>query len=310
MMLLTVSRSAFRLLHLSFMAVAQIFRTARQAVLMIALAISIAVNVATFATNSVGRWLVGAIESVTLAELPPTRLAKAEKRLVLAARKIALTEGKLLTAIRAKATLEVRLARAVAQVSRQSLRLAKARSDAGAAFGKLVGLHIRFNALQASHAQVLREGRTLMLNGKKMTERAVVSAMTRAMKTRGATWAANTLGAAVGQAVPYYGAAVVVGATAYDLQNMCEMMRDADALETAFNPGAKADGHADKVCGMRPPTMEEVLQAIKHSPTVVWDAVKATPGLAWDSAAAVAGALSGAASSASQQIPDIGWPEW
>ena len=71
-----------------------------------------------------------------------------------------------------------------------------------------------------------------------------------------------------GEIVPYVGAAAVVGLTAWDLDQSCEMMKDMHEMDVAFNPDHAIDSR--EVCGLRVPTLAEVWQS-------VWDGVTGLP---------------------------------
>ncbi|MDO6523968.1 hypothetical protein Q4578_20465 [Shimia thalassica] len=78
----------------------------------------------------------------------------------------------------------------------------------------------------------------------------------------------------VAEAIPFWGIAVIVGVTAWDLTDACATMYDLHQLELAFNPDAAADPEVTEVCGMTVPTKEEVWLAVKSSPGAAWAAAK------------------------------------
>lgn len=91
---------------------------------------------------------------------------------------------------------------------------------------------------------------------------------------------ATDIGSMAGQAVPYVGVAVMVGAVGYDLKLSCEMMQDLYELDVAFNPGHAVDTRA--VCGMRVPTASEIWNAAKAAPgSVLQAAIDLLPDLQW-----------------------------
>jgi hypothetical protein len=119
------------------------------------------------------------------------------------------------------------------------------------------------------------------------------------VETRTAKLAATDLSATFGQAIPWIGIGVIVGATAYDLKTSCDTMRDMRALEVAFNPEAASDPSVEEVCGLKVPTKEEV-----------WEKIKASPGDAWNSAGAV---LDGLPDMTSFEWPSFelpSFPDW
>jgi len=71
------------------------------------------------------------------------------------------------------------------------------------------------------------------------------------------------------EALPFVGVGVIVAATAWELNDSCEMMKDLHELDVAFNPESAIDG--TEVCGTRVPDRAEVWQAIRESPLAAWN---------------------------------------
>lgn len=71
------------------------------------------------------------------------------------------------------------------------------------------------------------------------------------------------------EALPFVGVGVVVAATAWEIKDSCEMMKDLHELDVAFNPESEFDG--TEVCGMEVPNRAEVWQAIRESPSAAWN---------------------------------------
>ena len=75
------------------------------------------------------------------------------------------------------------------------------------------------------------------------------------------------------EALPFVGVGVIVGATAWELKDSCEMMKDLYELDVAFNPESAIDG--TEVCGMEVPTQAEIWKKLRESPADAWGAAKA-----------------------------------
>jgi hypothetical protein len=74
------------------------------------------------------------------------------------------------------------------------------------------------------------------------------------------------------ESLPFVGVGVIVGATAWELKDACELMKDLHELDVAFNPESAVDG--TEVCGTRVPDRAEVWQAIRESPVATWNRAK------------------------------------
>ncbi|MCV2894715.1 hypothetical protein [Lentibacter sp. XHP0401] len=132
--------------------------------------------------------------------------------------------------------------------------------------------------------------------GKKMTAKQASLEVTKSIKSRTKRVAGANLASVVGESIPFYGIAVIVGATTYELNSACESMKDAYDLSIAMDPDAVAAEDRDYVCGLQVPTQEEAWAAVKNSPSAAWEqSVKAYEGTA--------------TSLASLEIPDFsgGW---
>lgn len=132
--------------------------------------------------------------------------------------------------------------------------------------------------------------------GKKMTAKQASLEVTKSIKTRTKRVAGANLASVVGESIPFYGIAVIVGATAYELNAACDSMTDAYDLSIALESDAIVVGDRDYVCGLKVPSKGEV-----------WDNVKSSPSDAWSgSVKAYEGTVS---SLASLEMPDFsgGW---
>lgn len=121
---------------------------------------------------------------------------------------------------------------------------------------------------------LLPEFRTVNYRGQKKRLADAVSDTSQRIAKRTAKGAARNVGSVLGEAVPVAGIAVVVGATAWELSDACETMKDLQALELATDPHATTDPEVMEVCGMETPTKEEVWSAVKASPAAAWESAK------------------------------------
>lgn len=117
--------------------------------------------------------------------------------------------------------------------------------------------------------------------GKKMTAKQASLEVTKSIKARTKRVAGANLASVVGESIPFYGIAVIVGATAYELNSACESMKDAYDLTIAMDPEALAVDDRDYVCGLQVLTQEEAWAVVKSSPSAAWEqSVKAYGGTA------------------------------
>lgn len=79
-----------------------------------------------------------------------------------------------------------------------------------------------------------------------------------------------------GESIPFYGIAIVVAATAYELKAACDNMTDLYDLQVALDPGMARSDDKIAVCALQIPTKEEVWIGVKKSPQAAWNTSIAT----------------------------------
>ena len=95
----------------------------------------------------------------------------------------------------------------------------------------------------------------------------------KAIQSRTRRTALANVAAAGGEALPFFGVAVIVGATGYEMHEACATMQDLHDLQLVVAPEDADAEDRDAVCGIEVPTKEEL-----------WEGIKSAPGAAWDSA--------------------------
>lgn len=137
----------------------------------------------------------------------------------------------------------------------------------------------------------LAQSRVLYRGAKRLAREAVADTSRRAAR-RVAAGSARTVASAAGEALPLVGVGVVAAATAYDLYDACELMKDLHALDVAFNPENAISGQ--EVCGMRAPTKDEIWASVAASPGAAWStATSYYQGLSADDVSAMFGSIYG-----------------
>lgn len=120
----------------------------------------------------------------------------------------------------------------------------------------------------------LRKERILVYRGNKRLVRYAVADTSERVSRQIAIGATRNLSATFGEAIPVAGTAVIVAATALELNDACVIMQDLHELDVAFNPEKAFGSDATEVCGMKAPTADELWEAVKASPGAAWDGVR------------------------------------
>lgn len=120
--------------------------------------------------------------------------------------------------------------------------------------------------------QKLDDAGTVIYRGQKRAIKEAVGETSERIAKRTSRAAARNIATMPGESIPVYGIAVVVGATAWEVNDACQMMGDIYELDVAFNPDHAISDR--EVCGMRVPTAEELWDRIKAAPGEVWREMK------------------------------------
>lgn len=107
--------------------------------------------------------------------------------------------------------------------------------------------------------------------GRKIALKEAVGETADTVSSRAAKSATREIGAMTGEAIPYVGTAVIVGVTALEIADLCQTIRDMNALKQAFNREEAPSEEELTVCSMVVPSRAEI-----------WEAAAASPGKAWD----------------------------
>jgi hypothetical protein len=110
--------------------------------------------------------------------------------------------------------------------------------------------------------------------GRKVAVSEAVEETADLISDRARNSAAREMGSMAGEAMPYLGAAVIVGVTALELNDLCNTIKDMNALKRAFNPELNPEDGATTVCSMEVPTSDELWESAKGAPRAAWDGAK------------------------------------
>jgi hypothetical protein len=178
-------------------------------------------------------------------------------------------------------------AHSMAQDSAQKLNareveLEKTRAEAAATQRKIKNLEAK-SAAQTRELQVLKTQNSELkreqyvdFKGKRIRLDDAVKTTSRSVQSRTKRVAAANVASAAGESIPFWGIAIIAGATTYELKGACDTMSDIYDLQIAIDPSQVSDEDKKYVCGLKVPTKEEL-----------WGVVKASPGVAWKSAVSV-----------------------
>lgn len=89
-----------------------------------------------------------------------------------------------------------------------------------------------------------------------------VQKISRGVATRAVIGATRNVTSLPGQAIPYAGAAFVVGVTIWDIHDLCQNMKDINELNNVFELQPE---NQDEVCGIEVPTKEQVIAEAKKN---------------------------------------------
>lgn len=76
------------------------------------------------------------------------------------------------------------------------------------------------------------------------------------------------------EAIPYLGAAVIVGATVLEIRDMCQNLEDLAELQQLIDPSSIPSPETQTVCALEVPTRQEVVAAVSNAPRQAWTAAR------------------------------------
>ena len=77
------------------------------------------------------------------------------------------------------------------------------------------------------------------------------------------------------EAIPVFGASAIVAATAWELRDMCETVKDMTELERAFDSERARAAEVPTVCSKEVPDRKELLEKAMSAPAETWESVRA-----------------------------------
>ena len=116
--------------------------------------------------------------------------------------------------------------------------------------------------------------RSVLYRGERMVVSEAVENTSERISKRLVISTGRNVGAVFGEAVPFFGIAVIVAATTWELKEACDTMDDLYELDIAFNPDNAVPADHSEVCGLQVPTKEEIWKFVKDSPGAAWEMAK------------------------------------
>lgn len=239
------------------------FRALRKFVVVLILLVSLAFNIAVILSSTVAALASGAIAAVTGARTVFLRQAD--------------EIAELSTAVDAER-----------MVSREL------RSEVASVTGDL-------NAERMAHRQTrgeLAEATADLATSSRIVSseaREAASDIVEGISERTARTARRELAAMSGESIPFWGTAIIVGATTLELHDMCQNIQDLNELQRLIDPSAGDLEEGLTVCSMSVPTRNEIWEAARNSPQRVWGAAR--------------DAMPTAEEISSLELPEINWTD-
>ena len=142
----------------------------------------------------------------------------------------------------------------------------------GTAFTALTGITSVITGMKDTN-DILRDKNKKLAakNVKLSSNKKAVGEVTERIAKRTSRGALRNLSSIPAEAVPIAGIAVVVGVTTWELIDACETMKDMNKLNDLM--GNDVPVEEQTVCGIEPPSSEEVYKTVVSSPGAAWDSM-------------------------------------
>lgn len=159
-------------------------------------------------------------------------------------------------------------------LTRTETRAAAEAAERRAVTGRADNLARALADSRAAQARMARElaDSPVTYRGTRMAAREAVKDTATRVSRRTAVATTRNVASMAGEALPVIGVGVIAAATAWELRDACLMMGEMRALDAAFNPDDPVTD--DEICGLTPPTREELWQMVRSSPGAAWDAAR------------------------------------
>ena len=140
----------------------------------------------------------------------------------------------------------------------------------------------RASKLVAENARLQKAG-AITFRGRSTTIKAATREVLGRTATRTTRATIANVSSIPGESVPFYGIAIILAATTYEIKAACDNMNDLYDLQVAIDPDSARPDDRKAVCALQIPTGEEVWSSVKKSPQTAWNSSIATLGSVTDS---------------------------
>ena len=142
----------------------------------------------------------------------------------------------------------------------------------GTAFTALTGITSVVTGMKDTNDILKDKNKKLAAkNAKLSSNKKAVGEITERIAKRTSRGALRNLSSIPTEAVPIAGIAVVVGVTTWELIDACETMKDMNELNDLI--GNDVPVEEETVCGIEPPSSEEVYKTVVSSPGAAWNSM-------------------------------------
>lgn len=132
----------------------------------------------------------------------------------------------------------------------------------------------KYGTVEVEARRLRVDGPDVNFRGESRSLRSAVEEVSGTVSRRTGRVAATNVAAMAGEGIPFWGIAVIVGATTMEITAACETMQDMRALEAALQPDTPSGTEVQEVCGLRVPTPAELRETVKSSPGAAWETAK------------------------------------
>ncbi len=264
-----------------FKTIMTLLRGIRRSVIVLLLLISVGFNIAFFVSDTL---LVAASGVVSAVSGTRTILARQADDIVQ-------LEADLKTSRQAQRQLRGELDDTAAKLAQQKLVVREVRSELAETAAHLTAervttREIRGQLTEASAELVMAREATRRVRaelGRELADsravqqqmRAATSVVATRIARRNRRAAARELSVMPAEAVPVWGTAIIVAATAVELNDdLCQTLIDMTELQRSFSPDVEISEEQLTVCSMEVPSRAEIWERARNSPGAVWSAAQ------------------------------------
>lgn len=107
--------------------------------------------------------------------------------------------------------------------------------------------------------------KVVKFKGKKMRVADAVGSTTQGIKRRALRTSTRSISSIAVEAIPYAGITAIVGVTAWEIKDLCDTVKDIEALNHSLNPDHLVIDDQDSVCSVTIPSKSEILAKAQNA---------------------------------------------